>query len=431
MKGVDPATQRALAEAWHPASAESSLERWLQVRAQEGWGNVPHNLGLLARVFGTSWYFTRFIFYRGLDAVACLDAPAGSPPDSGGRRVRNQEEPLEAALENLCIRKNTCMLQVLLQALRGELPLEQEERVLSALAARIIGDILDIFGLNAWQEGWRLAVLGMGRLAGEEMTWGSDLDLIFLFEAEGNDDAVELSRRVHRLLRHISASSPAGILYEVDMRLRPHGTAGTLITTSASFVDYHAAQRATWERQMLTRCRVVHDPAGVGRAALARVHENVYASRDPGDLRRDIRDMRLRVERELGSPRGKCELKRGRGGIMDVDFLCHQLQLEHGHHVAALRSCSTRQVLRAAAEAGLLGRDACTELLRDYDFLRRVERALRLFDLKNISAFADRPENLLPLARATGHGDSTARFMDGYREARQRIRARFDQVTGS
>jgi glutamate-ammonia-ligase adenylyltransferase len=288
--------------------------------------------------------------------------------------------------------------------------------------------MLDAFVFGDGGEALHAAVLGMGRLAGGEMNFGSDLDLIFLHDSPPGADGAEMSRRVRALLRHIAAASPAGSLYEVDMRLRPHGTSGALITTADSFRAYHAGARDVWERQMMTRCRPVCDPEGVGGRAMQSVLPHVYGRRPPAELRADIRSMRLRVERELGRPRGKIEVKRGRGGLMDIDFISHYLQLRDGVDRPGLRTCSTREALDRAAADGRVAAEQAAMLLGAYDYLKRVEACLRLFDMKSVSVFGDQPGAIAPLARAMGCADDARRFLDEYRRTTESVRGCFDEL---
>lgn len=424
-----------LARAWRPEAAAISLDRWLGVREQEGWGAVPANVDLLVQVFGASWYFTRFVFYSGTRAANLVDDPL--PVDDAvpvlvevlGRAAREGGEDVESALDRLRLVRNEYMLSALVRWLDRRVEAEALEAALTRLAEAVLAVSLDLFGLTPRKLGSDFAVLGMGRLAGREMTFGSDLDLIFLLPGDGGQDSAEGARRVRRFLRHIAAAAPLGTLYEVDMRLRPHGTAGALVTSLQSFVDYHRVERETWERQMMTRCRPIFDPVGMGAAALDLVRPHVFAVRDRESLRKDIFEMRMRVERELGRRRGGFEVKRGRGGIMDVDFVCHFLQLAHGNGNAALQSCSTRAVLENAVTAGVLAPDAGAGLRRDYEFLRRLETCLRLYDLKNISSFSLEPAACAPLAYAMGYREpSGAGFRNGLAEVTGRVRGALESI---
>lgn len=426
--------QSALDAAWHRESAAASIERWQQVCAAEGWGAIPRDSGALVRVFGASWYFTRFLFFRGPAAARLIDevasdpaVPAGTLPDFDVRAGGDVEERVEA----LRILKNETMLRLLVAWLDGRLSQRQTEVALTRLAEAVLRHMLDLFVFAGGAEPLHAAVLGMGRLAGGEMNFGSDLDLIFLHDSPPGAQGGELPRRVRALLRHIAAVSPAGSLYEVDMRLRPHGTSGALITTADSFKAYHAGQRDVWERQLMTRCRPICDPERVGAHAMQSVLPHIYGRRPAGELRAEIRAMRLRVERELGRPQGKIEVKRGRGGLMDIDFISHYLQLRDGTEVPALRTGSTREVLERAAAAGAIPEDTAGRLVAAYDWLKRVEACLRLFDMRSVSAFSDQPGAIAPLVRAMGCGDDAPRFLDEYRRMADSVRGCFDDVLGA
>jgi glutamate-ammonia-ligase adenylyltransferase len=440
---IDPETRDALNCAWHADSAQASLERWLQVCAQEGWGRIPEDLPLLARVFGASWYFTRFLFYRGAQAAG-LFARTGRQNFARERladrvQAARHEKDDEGALDRLRLRKNEIMLQVLIAELRGDLDQQVVEEILTDLAEVTLEAALDIYaGDLPGARTHRPAVLGMGRLAGHEMNFGSDLDLIFLY-SDGSGAQQHSSRMttlVRRLLRGIAQASAAGKLYDVDMRLRPHGTAGALVTSLRSFREYHAARRQIWERQMMTRCRLISGANGATAGAIAEVERSIYAKYDPSELRREISTMRFKVERELGNLRGKLEIKRGMGGIMDIDFIAHCLQLQYGADMPELRTPSTRAALQRLSGAGCLDRRAATELLAAYDFLKKVEARLRVFDMKPVSSFVADPAALGPLARAMGYlgagrGGGPEGFLAEYRRITARVRQHFIEIVGT
>lgn len=439
---IGPETRAALECAWHAASAQASLERWLQVCAQEGWGRIPEDLPLLAQVFGASWYFTRFLFYRGAQAAglfARTDRQDFAREHLAARILAaRQERDAERALERLRVCKNEIMLQVLIAELRGDLDQTELEKILTDLAEITLEAALDIYaGELPGMRSYRPAVLGMGRLAGREMNFGSDLDLIFLYaDGAGTQQlSSQITALVRRFLRGIAQASPDGKLYDVDMRLRPHGTAGALVTSLHSFREYHAARRQIWERQMMTRCRLISGAKGAVAEAIAEVERSIYTKYDPSELRREISAMRFKVERELGNPPGKLEIKRGRGGIMDIDFITHCLQLQYGVDMPELRTPSTRIALQRLAGAGYLDRQAATELRAAYDFLKKVEARLRVFDMKPVSSFMADPAALGPLARAMGYfGEGSGRgpeeFLAEYRRIAARVRHHFIEIVG-
>jgi len=425
--------ESALDQAWNAEVAENSMERWLKLRDQEGWGDVPENLSLLTRIFGASWYFTRFIFVNGGDIADLIDRPVQAAFTTGAceetlREALTQEEP-DAGLERLRALKNRVMLQVLIAHLSGESDQEQTEHALTCLAEATLGVIMRLQLLAPGYSSGPISILGMGRMAGYEMTFGSDLDIIFLYGGDGGDLEPQIERRIRQLLRNIAAQSPSGSLYEVDMRLRPHGNAGVLLTSLKSFLDYHSRERDIWERQMMTRCRPLLDADSSVQALVRKVNEQVYARYDEDHLRREIVSMRRRVQKELGSPAGKYEIKRGRGGIMDIDFITHFLQLAYGHDKPELQTASTRSALRRAADLGIVDSNESAGLLEAYDFLKQVETSLRLFDMKPISAFAANPHANGVLARAMGYASGEEeKFIRRYEEVTGGVRESFCRI---
>lgn len=436
---LDEATRLALDNAWHQESAASSLERWLDLCEQQGWGRVPANQALLTQVFGASWYFTRFIFYRGPAIARLFDADLDSElePEAIDHRIGaiDSTQPIEQALESLRVVKNEIMLQVLLADLQQLLSQSAIEHRLTRLAEATLTMALRIYsqGMASPELKEHIGILGMGRMAGDEMNFGSDLDLIFLYPGDSSDVFEQASRLIRSLLRGIAMAAPAGSLYEVDMRLRPHGAAGVLITSKAAFEDYHNDERDIWQRQLMTRSRPVVDGSGLATEALSAINDHIYARYDAESLRAEIRAMRLRVEHELGSPAGRYELKRGRGGVMDIDFISHYLQLLHGADQPDLQTPSTRLALQRLSEHDWLTAKHRDALLQGYDFLKRMESRLRVFDMKAVSSIPREASQLVILARGMGYGqdDGTAAgeaLLRDYLDTTARIRGIFDEI---
>lgn len=436
---TDKTILEAIDQAWDSKAAESNMERWLSISQREGWEDSLSNTALLTLLFGASWYFTRFVFFRGRDILEYFDQTELPDLTLQGILAKLHEIPrtddLEQEFEYLRINKNMVMLQIFLGSLRGDLDQQQQELALTNLAEATLHTTLDLLIGETLDSAAELAILAMGRMAGQEMNYGSDLDLIFLYDRASGEEQNDLIRKIQSLLRHIALPSAHGVLYEIDMRLRPHGTSGTLISPASYFIEYHQSDREIWERQMMTRCRPVLDQSGLATGSLQSIEPFIYGTFDEDHLRAEIIAMRGRVEKELGRPKGKIEIKRGVGGIMDIDFLTHFLQLKYGHEHAKLKTPSTRRALYEAAELGLIGREQKDGLLNAYDYLKRIESALRVMDMKSISAFSDTPGDNYRLARAMGHMennlDAAAEcFLDEYRQITGRVRGHFKAVVG-
>ena len=436
MSAID-GLQIALSRAWHQDVAHSSMDRWLSLSEKNNWQRCPENLELLAKLFGASWYFTRFVFSRGPKVASIFDDPRTLDFTSAllideFLIVSAGDDP-ETQLEALKIAKNEIMLTILLAQITGTHEQEQIESALTCLAEATLFCAIQILARDDVEVKDNIAILAMGRMAGYEMNFGSDLDLIFLYSGGSQESVYKISSFVRKLMRNIGILSPTGLLYEVDMRLRPHGNSGVLVTGEQAFIDYHNGEREIWERQMMTRCRVVVDIGKFASSALTKVISSVYQEYDGNVLRSEIADMRKLVVHELGSQRGKYDLKRGEGGVMDIDFLTHYLQLLYGSEDKTLRTTSTREALRKLTEVGKINKETSKFLLNAYDYLKVIEGHLRVFDMKSISTFSKDINKIEGLVRSTdylddNYQDAAKSFMDDYRNTTHRVRHIFNDI---
>jgi glutamate-ammonia-ligase adenylyltransferase len=268
----------------------------------------------------------------------------------------------------------------------------------------------------------RYALLGLGKLAGREMGYHSDLDLILIYERDGHTSprsgaasAVQATDNFHyftelaqRIIKAAGSPGPQGRIYQIDMRLRPTGRSGSLVIPLDEFVRYYESGGAQlWERQALTRGRVVHgDPEFAGTVSKAVEQAAYEPAWQPGDAE-EIRRMRQRLE----SSRRERDLKRGFGGVVDVEFLVQLLQLKYGREHHGIRTANTRDALDALQAAGLLSKDEHATLRNGYDYLRLVESRLRIVHNRSVDELPENADDLEKLARRLGferEGDSTA-----------------------
>ena len=212
-------------------------------------------------------------------------------------------------------------------------------------------------------------VIGYGKLGGIELGHGSDLDLVFLYDAPPEaattgeralDNASFFTRLGQRLIHILTAQTTLGRLYEVDMRLRPSGASGLLVSTLAAFEQYQQKDAWTWEHQALVRARVVAGSAGLA-GQFARVRQQVLCrERDRAVLKHDVSDMRRKMREQLLSPEeragtGNFPLKQGPGGIVDIEFMVQYAALAWAHQYPSLiRYTDNVRILEALAAEGLL-----------------------------------------------------------------------------
>jgi [glutamine synthetase] adenylyltransferase / [glutamine synthetase]-adenylyl-L-tyrosine phosphorylase len=223
------------------------------------------------------------------------------------------------------------------------------------------------------------AVLGLGKLGGRELNYASDVDVIFVHEGSGPEAQDAAARRAGAFVGLLSAPTEDGVALRVDASLRPEGRAGPLSRSRAATLEYYRRHAATWERQALLKARPVAGAMEDGRALLEELTEVVFPERLEPSAIEDVRAMKVRIE-EYVRARGKesVEVKRGRGGIRDVEFAVQLLQLVHGRRDPALRDPSTLRALGVLGTEGYISADDARALADSYRFLRTLEHRLQL-----------------------------------------------------
>ena len=278
----------------------------------------------------------------------------------------------------------------------------------------------------------KLCVIGMGRLGAGEMSYNSDLDLIFVYNLSDEKAAAghEIAARIaQKLIAVLEARTREGYAYKLDLRLRPSGNSGPLVTSLEAFRSYHTRSSAVWERQALARARVV-----AGDESLAEVLERdreqfVFGQALSASGVAEIAAMRMRMEHEIGAEnRQRLNLKQGRGGLVDVEFITQMMALRHGHKFEQLRRRNTMGLVRALAETGLVKEHDAASLEADYHFMLRLENRLRIETDQAAWALPVDNEHLTPIARRMGFdgGNSAARLIYEVEQRRSRIRALFE-----
>jgi glutamate-ammonia-ligase adenylyltransferase len=319
------------------------------------------------------------------------------------------------------------------------------ETILTQIAALETAAVEKRAGVPTMTEGarsgqrCRYALLGLGKLGGREMNYHSDLDLVLIYEGEGRtkppegwtrfdpfepkDDLPFFTDLAQRVIRSMGMLGPMGRLYQVDMRLRPTGRSGSLVLPLEEFRRYFAVPGGAaqlWERQALTRARVVHGDTDFGRGVMAVVAQAAFGLSWRPELADEVLSMRQRLE---GS-RAERDLKRGFGGVVDVDFLVQLFQLKYGRERPALRTPNTRDALDALNAAGLLDDIDHTALRTGYDFLLRVQSRLRIVHNRSLDAVPGDAREVEKLARRLGY-ESGARFLAELERHTAQTRERF------
>ena len=407
---------------------------------------------VLVAVFANSEYLSRVLVSRPVFLQNLLESRKSSGSGACAKFTKELGEALERAtdlsekLDALRRFKRQEEVRIGMADLLSNVRLAVVSRDLSRLAEVCLDAALT---LAAQETGRRyngpgsvsgLAVIGAGKLGGRELTYGSDLDILFVYS--GVRDAAPLpglsvfeyfSKVAEKTIAYLSTLTREGFVFRVDTRLRLTGSKGPLVQSIEAFRDYYASQAETWELQALLRARFVAGDAAAGREFTASLQDLIYREQDRAALARDIITMRARMEEEVGKESAAhYNIKQGAGGIVDIEFLVQYLQLLHGKEHRWVRVPGTFIALRALKKTGLLGEETYRVLAQAYLFLRQLESRMRIVSNQATSELARDPAKLHLLARRMGYSDEGSlagrKLLDEYERFSGQVRSVFNDL---
>ena len=279
----------------------------------------------------------------------------------------------------------------------------------------------------------KFAVLALGKLGGHELNYSSDVDLIFLYDEEG-----ELSPRLSyheffnrlgkQILETFSAPATEGLFLRVDLRLRPEGSAGPLARSLESMEHYYGGFGETWERLALIKARGVAGSRETAYEFLRQHQPFIYPKSPTPDLLAEIANIKRRIERDVVAKEDlERNVKLGPGGIREIEFVVQTLQFIHGARHTFLQEPSTLKALRDLAELELIPRSEILELDRAYRFLRNTEHRLQIEAEQQTHTIPASPAALSRLARSLGFADSAA-FTTALTAEMRAVRSVFNRI---
>ncbi len=318
------------------------------------------------------------------------------------------------------------LLRISTRDLLGFARLEATERELTALAESCLEA-----ALASLRPPLPFAVIGMGRLGGGELSYASDIDVMFVYEGPSTTDFDHAEHVAARLVQEIGATTAEGQTFRIDARLRPEGNQGPLARSLDGFRAYYDRYGLTWERQALTKARFVAGDADLGARFCTLAEEHVYGRPMTDDDVREIRRMKARIERERIPPGEdpQFHLKLGRGSMSDVEFTVQLLQLLHGGDDPELRAPATIDALEHLRARGLLQPDDADVLEEAYRFCERARNARYLQTAQPSDALPGDSTELERLALLLGYVHRPASTLrDDYRRVTRRARRVVERV---
>lgn len=320
--------------------------------------------------------------------------------------------------------------------LSGRLPLPQLFRCLTHVAEAVVQGAYDIacqeiFGIegnggNGPGLDGEFSVIAMGKFGGHEITYHSDLDIIYLYEQPSDQERA--TRLGQRIISALTLLTREGSAYKIDTALRPSGNRGTLVSSLESFQDYHRTMGKTWERQALIKARPVTGEASFVEKIRGLFTQTAYRPSHREEIAQEIHALRLRMENELARERpGFYNIKTGRGGMIDIEFATQYLQLIHGISHEDVRCHNTLEALQALERSGLLEQDLAKGLQDAYLFYRELETRIRLVLERSSDELITGKDWLKTVEERFFSGQSvTERYLD----LREDVRAHYVKILG-
>jgi [glutamine synthetase] adenylyltransferase / [glutamine synthetase]-adenylyl-L-tyrosine phosphorylase len=346
----------------------------------------PDLLRLLAQIMGSAPRLARILGQRRRLMDAILDPGyIGSRPAEAELRNLIHREIMEAAsyeerLNRARITGQEQAFSVGVQLLSRQLKPAEAGEAYSLVAETVIETLLEAVQ-NDYGGGFPApAVIAMGKLGGREMTAASDLDLIVVYDTppdQASHAPQHYARLTHRLISAISAPTQEGVLYPVDMRLRPSGKSGPVAVRLDGFLAYQRDQAWTWEHLALTRARLIAGPQALRQRLREDIHTVLTTARDQAKTAAAVREMRAMIDREKGTG-DLWNTKIHKGGLIDAEFIAQFLQIVHASRKPEILSPNTAQALRNLIEAGILQRADGEALLHAAALYQSIAHILQL-----------------------------------------------------
>jgi glutamate-ammonia-ligase adenylyltransferase len=455
---VQPLLIQALADTVDPDAAIASFDRFLSelpsgVQLFSLLAAQPSLVRLIADIMGSAPRLAHILSKRRRLLDGVLDPQilgttfTGAAIDDllikafAAARASSAGDPMQEILDTARRIGSEQAFLVGVRILSGSISATEAGIAYATIAERLIAGLLKEVTLEMEEAhgrvpGGEAVVVAMGKLGGREMTAGSDVDLIVIYDfdaaATQSDGARPLapshyySRLTQRLINAISARTAEGILYEVDMRLRPSGQKGPVATRFSSFASYQAEEAWVWEHMALTRARVIAGSRELDGKVEAAIRGVLIAPRDHAALASEVRDMRKRIEAEKATD-DIWDLKQVRGGLVDLEFIVQHLQLAHASKHPAVLHQTTLMSLAAMAAEGIIRPEDYERLAPAGQLMHDLTQILRL-TLEGQFNQASAPEGLKALLARAGQADSFEELENTLKQALGAVLTAFDRM---
>ena len=433
-----PALLRLLGESPDPDMALHYIETFAnKVGARASYYAMfyeqPSILELLTKLCGTSRFLAELLIvhpesFDVLTVSAMMDSPKTLPEICMEALQETTDGDGDAVFQALRRYKNSEVLRIGMRNILEKANLwttttelsDLAEAALRAMYSHINTELRTEHGIPLETDGneARFAVIGMGKFGGRELNFSADLDLMFVYSAEGKTtqgmpNTDYFSKVGLELVNRMKGNTGGGGIYELDLRLRPFGTGGAIALSLAGYQNYYEKEAETWERQALIRARPVAGDVELGERFVEQAYAFAYSQPLTPDQVAQIVHNRQRKEaqatrlpstsrRRRGRRRQMVDVKSGYGGLVDIEFAVQTLQLIYGTAHPQVRVPNTVEAITKLREVGAVTANQRHQLIEAYEFLRSVENSLRIVHDRPLHALPDKASELEQLAKRLG-----------------------------
>jgi len=411
----------------------------------------PPTVGFLVNILGESRFFTELLIHhpQAIDSLIARGAH-DHPLEKDALEAELAErlaycEDFESELDVLRRFKHEQILNIGVRHLSGEiespaarwLVAQLAEACLDAAVRIALSEMTRKFGGFHAGEPLPFTIIGMGKLGGMEMTYLSDVDVIFVYDFPsaqiGRFSTHEwFTRLASRIISILTVPTAEGSVFAIDTRLRPSGNKGPLVSSLASFRDYHRTTSELWEKQALIKARPVTGPPELAEEVKAIVRDCIMRTKISSEEIQEIDRLRKRMQNELAvEDELRVDLKTGHGGLVDVEFFVQANILKHASTHPAILVNNTLEAIAELRAGGLIDRPTFQTLDFGYRFLSNLEDRIRIMEQRSVNTLPLRGDKLTGLARRLGYGEGGEEiFLQDYFTVTDSIRKIYNSFFG-
>ncbi|MBI5232957.1 MAG: hypothetical protein HY880_01235 [Deltaproteobacteria bacterium] len=410
----------------------------------------PKIAELLANIFGASVFLSKGLIEHPANLDLLL-SPELSKPHKTRQELSRELEHVELfgeeTLDELRMFRNREVFRIAINDIHGVLDTAAVSEEMTLLAEALIEAAFQVsfketsrrYGPPSGLRPHGFAILGLGKLGGRELIYGSDLDMVFVY-ADNLEGGETVGQRIisnreffirlgQRIITTLSLRTKEGFVFDVDMRLRPSGSAGPLVISKGALIDYYGKKTEVWERQAFIKARAVAGDMVFAEGLLAELSDIIYSRPPEKEDVAELVRIRKRMEHEIAKEtETRYNIKTGKGGLVDIEFLVQALQLRHGHR-KNLRTAFTIEALDNLKHEGLIADHDYLFLKEAHGFLRLIETSLRIVHDRPEGYMEKGTEELKSLARRLGF-DGEEGLMADYSRYRDMVREIYLKTLG-